>query len=139
MCNCCSIYFCNRKGIIILLPFIVMPLILASLLCIGQYCLMLCSTSSFLCGQPIIIYVFILSSWVSSCVATCVSYIDVHTGTFIDVPMALTFLLIPALSRSLFYVWLFWDSQSVMQKSEPGLYMMFILYWCILSIIHCNH
>ena len=105
---------------------------------IGQYCLMPCSTS-FFCDQPCIIYVFTFCRWVSSHVANCMSSMDVHTEIFNDVLMALTFIIIPAISWSLFFVWLFQDSQSTTYRSGPGLYMMYTLYWCILSTTHCNH
>ena len=100
-CSCCSICFCNRKGVIILLPFIVMPSIIASLLLLGQYCLILCSSPSFLCGQPCIIYAFSFCRLVSSCVAACMSSMGVHTGIFTDVVIALTFMLIPENTWSL--------------------------------------
>ena len=90
LCNCCSICFCNRKGIIILSPFIVMPIIIVSFLLIGQNCLMLHSTSSFLCSQPYIIYDLAFCGWVSSHVATYKSSMDMPTGILIDVLMALT-------------------------------------------------
>ena len=95
---------------------------------------MLCSTSSFLCGQPCIIYAFRFCRWVSSHVTTCMSSVEVHIGKFHGVMMALTFMLILVMSWSLLSVWLFWDSWSTMCKSGPGLYMICTLHWCILSI-----
>ena len=47
-------------------------------------------------------------------------------------------MLIPAISWFLFSVWLFQDNQSTMYRSEPGLYIMCTLHWCILSIMYCN-
>ena len=64
--------------------------------------------------------------------------IDVHTDIFTDVLMTFTFMLISAISWSLFFIWLFWESQSTMYRSEPNLYMMHTMYCCILGIICCN-
>ena len=97
-CNYCSICFCNRKGIITLLPFIVMQLNIANSLLIDWYCLMLCSTLSFLCGQACNIYDFSFCRWVSSCVAGCMSSMEVHTCIITDALMALTFMFIPVIS-----------------------------------------
>ena len=98
--NCCNVCFCNRKGIILALHCDAINI--ASLLHIGQYCVMLCSTSSFLCGQPCIIYVFSFCRWVSSLVATCMSFVSVHIGIFTD-----TFMFTPVISWFLFSVCLF--------------------------------
>ena len=43
----------------------------------------------------------------------------------------------PGISASLFSVWFCLESQSVMSRSSPGLYMILTLYWCILRRIHC--
>ena len=128
LCNCCNICFSNRKRIIILLPFISVPLIIASSLHSGQYCHVLCSTSLLLYGQPSIIYKFSFCTWVSSHVAASMSSMQVHTGIFSDVLMTFTFMFIPVISWTFFSVWLLWDSQSAIYKSGPGLYMMHTLY-----------
>ena len=39
LCSCCSVCFCNWKGIIIILPFIIIPSIIANSILISQYCL----------------------------------------------------------------------------------------------------
>ena len=82
LCNCCRICFCSRKGIIVPLPFIAMPSKTAGLLLISHLYLMLCSNSSFLCGQLCIMYDFSFCRWASSCFATSMSSLDVHTGIF---------------------------------------------------------
>ena len=124
LCNCSRICFCNTKSIIFLLPFVAMLSIIASSLLIAQYCFMLCSTSSFLCGQPCIMYNFSLCRSVSSRVAACMSSIDAHTGIFTDVIMACTFIFMPVISWSFISVWLLWDSQSAMYRSHPSLYII---------------
>ena len=107
LCNCFSICLCNRKGSIILLLFIAMPSIITNWLLIDQYCFMLCSTSSLLCAQPCIIYVFVFYWWVSSCVTTYMSSMDVHSDILIDVLMIFIFMFIPVISWSLFSEWVF--------------------------------
>ena len=99
---------------------------------------MLCSNLSFLSDYPCIIYDFHFYMWVSSYVAACMSSMDVYKGILTDVWMVFTFLLIPVISWSLFSAWLFWDSDSIKNTSGPSLYMTCTLYWCILSIMHCN-
>ena len=137
VCSCCSISFCNWKGIIILVPFVAMPSIITNSFLIGQYCLMLCSTSSLLHGLPCIIYSFCSCSCAFSHIAYCMSSIGTHTGMFIEVLMALMFIVIPSVSW--LSVWLLWESLSMMYMPGPGLYMMYTLYWCSHRIIQCNH
>ena len=48
-------------------------------------------------------------------------------------------MLFPVISWSLLPVWLFEESQSVMYKSWPGLYMIHTLQWWILSMMHSIH
>ena len=74
----------------------------------------------------------------SSCVAAYISSVDMHTGIFTDVLMALTFMLIPAISSSFFSVCLFGDSQIAVCTSGLGLNMICTLYLCIIRIIHCK-
>ena len=124
--------------IIIFLPFITMPSIIVNSFFIGQYCLMPLSTTSFLCDQSCIIYDF--SSWryASSYVAVSMSCMDMQTGLFTDILMTFTLTLFSWISISSFSSWLFYDGQAVMSESGPGLYMMYILYWCIHGRMHCN-
>ena len=127
------------ERVIVCLHFITMPSIIANLFPITQYCLLLWSTSSFFYCQPCIIYTF--SSWRCAPinVVVCMSCMDVHTSMFTEVFMAFMFTLISTISWSLFSAWLLWGSHSMMYKSGPGLSIMYTLYWCIYSIMHCNH
>ena len=50
----------------------------------------------------------------------------------------LMFMFIPGISSSLFSLWFWLDSQSSMNRSGPGLYIILILYWWILSSMHCS-
>ena len=74
-----------------LLPFITMPFMIANSFPIGHYSLMLWSTSAFLCGQCCITYAFSSWSFVSSCVAVCITSMDLQTGMFTEVLIAFTF------------------------------------------------
>ena len=64
----------------------------------------------------------------SSRVVACMSPVDVYTSIFTNVLMACTLMIMPVISWSLFSV-RFWDNQSAIYRSEPGLYMMYTLYW----------
>ena len=98
-----------------------------------------CYNLSFLCGQALIMYDLSFCKWASSCVASCMSSMDVHRGIFTDMLMTFTFTFMPEISWPLFSAWLIQGSQSVMCRSGPGLYMMCTLYCHIFSIIHWKH
>ena len=51
--------------------------------------------------------------------------------------MSSIFSCMPGISVPLLSVWLYQESQSVMNRSSSGLYIILTLYWCILSKIHC--
>ena len=76
---CLNIYICNWDGIIICLSFTAMPSIMAKSCLMGQYLCMSCTMSSFLCGQPFIIYPLSFCRCVSL-IASCMSCINVQTG-----------------------------------------------------------
>ena len=120
------------------LLFIVMPSLIANSFHIGQYCLLLCSPSSFLCGHPCILYAISTASVYPCMITSCMSWRGVHIGMFTEVLMALPAILIHAIFWSLIFVWLLWHSQSIFYKSGPGLYIMKTLYFCIHSILHHN-
>ena len=52
--------------------------------------------------------------------------------------MVLIFICMSGISTSLFSLWFCLESQSSINMSGPGLYMIQALYWCILSRIHCS-
>ena len=60
-----------------------------------------------------------------------------QSGIFVVVCMVLIFNCMPGISASSFSEWFCLESQSVMNRSGPGLYMILNLDWCILSRIHC--
>ena len=64
----------------------------------SSVCLTLCSHSSYLCGQPCIIYDLSFHRWAFWCVVTCMCSMDVHTGIFTHVLMVLTFMFMPVIS-----------------------------------------
>ena len=59
-----------------------------------------------------IMYDFSFCRWATSCVSSCMSSNDVHTGIFTAVLMAFTLLFMPVISWSFSSVWLFLDSKS---------------------------
>ena len=95
--------------------------------------------SSLFHSQPLNMY--ICSIWISASTPSILqmSVIDMYTGMSIAMLDACILRLIPTISWSLFSVWLWWDSQSAMYRSGPGLYNMHTLYWWMLSIMHCSH
>ena len=60
-----------------------------------------------------------------------------QSGMFVVVCMTSIFNCMPGISASLFSVWFCLESQSAMNRSGPGLYLILTLYWCILSSLHC--
>ena len=116
-----------------------MPLIIASVLLIGQWCFILCSTLSFMCGQLCIVYDFSFCRFAFSQVAVGIFSVDVHTGIFTDVLIAYMFMLMPVISWFFFSVWLFQHSQSAMYSSEPCLYMMHTQYYWMCIKMHHSH
>ena len=73
---------------------------------------MLCSTS-FLCGQPCVIYAFRFCRCVSSDIDVCMSSTDVLTDMFTEVLIVLKFVLIPAISWSFIFCMAVVDNQVV--------------------------
>ena len=62
--------------------------------------------------------------------------IFMQSGMFVIVCMASICNCMPGISASLFSLWFCLESQSVMNRSGQGLYMILTLYWCILGRIH---
>ena len=138
LCCCCSICFCNWIGIIILLPFLTMPSIITNLFLIGQYASHHNPLLPY-CGVSPALYLTISSCrCASSCVAACMSSMNVYTDMVTELLIAFTFILTPAISWSLFSAWLIQDNQSMVYKSGLVLYMMCTLNWCIHSIMYGN-
>ena len=100
-----NICFCNVKGIIIHLPFIPIPSIIARSCLIVQYPSKLRSISSFINGQHHIMSVSSICSSVYSLIAALKSSINVQTGTSTVVHIVWMLILIPAISSSLFSMW----------------------------------
>ena len=71
-------------------------------------------------------------------VPSCIFHIDEHIGRSNAVSIALTLMLRPHISLSLFSSWLCHDSQSAMNSLRPGLYSMHTLYQCLCRIMHCG-
>ena len=124
LCSWSSICFCNEKGIITHLSFIVTPIITARSCLIGQYLPKVGSKSSLFCGYPLVICACSICSSASILIAVLMSFIDVQTGMSIVMLSVCILMLIPAISWSLFSVWLWQDSQSALWRSGPGLYDM---------------
>ena len=120
-CSYWIICFCIWSGIIILLPFIIMPSIIAHSFLIGQYCLMPWGTSYLLCGQLFIIHALI--SW--RCVS---SYVTVSTSSFNY--LGHCFLCGYCGIASPWYIHL---GQTCIWS------VLSTVYWCIHSRMYCNH
>ena len=83
LCSWSSMCFCNENVMIIQLPFIATPSIIARLCLIVQHLHRVGSKSSLFCGQPLITYACGICSSASIFIAFLMSSIDVHTGTSI--------------------------------------------------------
>ena len=68
-----------------------------------------------------------------------VCLVDEHTGIFTDVLIAFTFMLIPVISWSMFFTWLFWENKSAIYRFGPGFVYDMHPVLVFFSIIHCNH
>ena len=60
-----------------------------------------------------------------------------HLGMSVATSMAFMSTCKPGLSSSLLSLWLSLDSQSVMHRSGPSFYMMFISYWLNFRKMDC--
>ena len=123
LCNWSNICFSNAKGIIIHLVFIATPSNVARSCLIGQYLPKTGSNSSLFCSHSLLMSVYSICSSVFSLVADLMSSINMETGISTAVFIVCIFMLIPAISLSLFSVWLWQDIQSTINRSRPGLYI----------------
>ena len=131
--NACS--FLKISGIMTHLSFIIIPSITTMSSQNVHYVLISCDIWLLFSGQSMMMYPFSHCKWSSCMVAWCNCCIDIHSGMFAAVCMAnLHFML--GISASLFFLQLCLESQSVMNRSGPGLYNILTLIWCILKI-HC--
>ena len=96
-----------------------------------QDVLMSCSIWSSFSGHPMMMYPFSHCKWSPCEVACCNCCIDMYSQMFVTVCMGSTFTFMPDISVSLFSLWLCIESQSVMNRSSPGLY--YILLWIDVS------
>ena len=136
LCNCSRIYLCKNKVYLVLALH-------CNVIDHGEfmsYCSVFSipgSTASLVCGHPLIIYLLHICNSAPSSVAAFRSSIDVHMGMCTVVLMVCILLFIPDFSWS--STWLWCDSQSTIYNSGPGLYKRNTLYWCIHSMMCCNH
>ena len=120
------------------LPFSITPSITAMSSQNIQYVHMSSDILSLFSGQPLMIC-FLSCCRCSSYEVGCWS---VHTvmqsGIFVVVFMASIFNCMSGISAFLCSLWFCLGSQSAMNRSGPGLYMILTLYWCFLSRIICS-
>ena len=135
LCRCCNVLGCTCAGIIIHLPFIFSPAIISTWAMNVHYGHMSCFMSVLLDGHSSFTYVFM--SCVSFSVASHMSSIVVYAGMlFHQWPLCST--ACQLFFSSLFSAWFCLDIQLAMDKLGPHLYIMHILYRCILST-RCMH
>ena len=132
ICSCFCICCCNAFGITIPLPFMTTPLITAMSSENAHYALMSCASWFLLLGHPCMAYSIRCWRCWSWDVASCTPCIVIHFGMLVIDCIALILVYMPVISSSLFLPWLCLDSQSAMNRSGPGLYIILTLYWCIL-------
>ena len=102
-----------------------------------QYVQIFCNIWSLSSCQHLMMYPFSCCRSSSCDVACCNWCIVMHSGVFVVVCMTSIFNCMPGISASLFSAWSCLESQSVMNRSGPDLYMILTLYLCILTRIHC--
>ena len=136
LCRLSSSCICNEKGMNICLLFIATPSSIASLWLTCQYPHRILSKSSLLCGQPLILYFCNICSSASVLITFLMTSTGVHTVTSVAMLSMCMLMFMPAISWSLPSVWLWWDSQSAIYRSGPGLYNMH-MYW-FMSCSYCH-
>ena len=141
MCSCFNACCYSASGITIPWPLMTAPSITAMSSLNIQCFLMSYGSWSLLSDHSYMIYsMSCLRCW-SWDVASFSLLNVMHSGTLIINCMALMLICMPLISLSLFSLWFCLGSQSAMNKSGLGLYMILTLYWCILNRIHrslCN-
>ena len=135
-CGCSVAVSISASAIEMVLLPLIMPSILANSCLMGQYFCMSCVMSSFLCGKPLMKYVF------GSCrcsLAIASVYLILMYGLTDPLPISitLTFKLEPHISI-LLSLWLCYQCQSAMNGLEPGFYSMCTVYWCMHRVIYCR-
>ena len=138
-CSCSRICFCNRKGIVMHLPFIATPSIIACSCLISQYLSTPGSTASLVTHHPLIVYLCSICILCSSSVVFCMSSMDVHMGISTDVLMLCVLIFMHDIYWSQLPMWLWHDSQPPIYSSVPGLIKIHTLYWFICSMMYCIH
>ena len=110
------------------LPCMMTPSITAMSSLNDQYGLMSWCNCSLLSGHPTIIKHFNCCKSLSCAGACYICWIDMHSGTSVDVCIASTQTSIPLIASSLFSLWLCWDSQYAIKI----LALVCIVFWpCI--------
>ena len=89
--------------ITLLLPFRTVPYITARSLWNVQYGCMFCFTSTLVWGQLLMMYTVSTCRFSSFCVASHISYVDMHSGMSMYVFIALIFSFMLGISWSLFF------------------------------------
>ena len=104
----------SLSGKMMCLPFIMTPSIAAKLSLNDQYALISLCIWSLLSGHPTVMYPFSYCKCSSCAVACHICWLDMHSGTFLDVCIGPTLTSMPCIASSLFSMWFCWDSQSGM-------------------------
>ena len=128
ICNCCSACCCNTSGMTMHLPFMMMPSVNCHVIFERPVWSYILVGWSLLSGHPAIIKDFNHCRCLSCMVAHCIHWINVQSGTYVDVCTVSTHMSIPLIASSLFSLWLCQNSQSAIKLSSPGLYIILILY-----------
>ena len=135
ICSCFNICCCNTSGITICLPLLTIPSITAMSSLNIQYVLMSCGSWILLSGHPCFMYSIRCCRCWSWDVASYSSCIVIHCSMLAVNCIELILDHMPCISSSLFSLWFCLDSQSDINKSSPGLYIILTLCWCILNRI----
>ena len=113
------------------------PSIIVSSCLISQYLSTHGSTSSLVCGHPLIMYWLNICSFMSPFIAVLMSSTDMHNWMS-SVLVLYMYIFISVIFLSLWSAWIWWDSHPTIYNSGPGWYKTCMLYWCMHSMMHCN-
>ena len=97
---------------------------------------------SLVSGHPAMIRFFNFWRWLSCVDACCITATDMHSRMSVALCIASTQMSKSFIGLSLPSMWLYLDSQSAINISGPGLYMIWTLYWWTfynIYWIHCDN
>ena len=135
--SCSNTCFLNDSGITTSLPLSVTPSINTISSQNVQYVLMSCPICSLFSGQPLMMYLLAVVDDHLVRLPAVIAVLSCNLGCLslsVWCPYSIAWQVFLHLC---FFLWFWLESQSAINRSSSGLYMILTLYWCILRRIHC--